>query len=154
MRTTFDIDDNSPETVAWREQAIALFPNGGTAEERFACLHDIRVRDVVLWEMVHADDIQPWFDGFDEALNAGPHEDSAPVATAHAIATWMLGNQMWALLTVVTVLEAVDPDYSLARLVMQAISGGMPASEFVDATQRLTRHQCLHGLAYAAQVSA
>lgn len=115
MRTSFDIDDNTPEAVAWREQAIALFPNGGTAEERFACLHDIRVRDVVLW---------------------------------------MLGDPRWALLTVSTVLCKVDPDYSLGRLVAQAISGGIPASEFVDTTQQLTRHQCLHGLAYAGQVSA
>ena len=154
MRTSFDTDDNTPEAVAWREQAIALFPNGGTAEERFACLHDIRVRDVVLWEMTHAEDLDPWFDGLDDALIAGPEEDSAPVATVLAILLWMLEDPRWALLTVSTVLCRVDPDYSLGRLVAQAISGGMPVSEFVDATQQLTRHQCLHGLAYAGQVSA
>jgi hypothetical protein len=140
---------------AWRDEAIAAIADavsGTTAESEdasavaIAALGDVRVRDTVLWDVttgtpamrVRARGILL------EALRASPPETVAPVATAFAVVSWLLGDGARAAMAVERALDA-DGTYSLALLLRHGLEAGLPPQHWAEAMAGLTREECRHG---------
>ena len=106
-------------------------------------LHDVRVRDTVLWELMHAP-VSTWCPAADSlaSIVAGsPRRLVAPAATLLSILRWQIGDGSRAGAAVELALE-VDPAYTLADLVNRCLLGGMHPAVWREGLADLSREAC------------
>ena len=109
-------------------------------------LHDVRVRDTVLWELARLD-AEPLMSALrtmSEAVRSAPPGLVAPAATVCAIVAWMAGDGTRAMIATERA-RADDPAYSLAVLVEASVRSGLPPQAWREATAGLSRSDCRHG---------
>jgi len=106
-------------------------------------LQDVRVRDTVLWELLHIP-AHSWSDAADslvEVVRGAPDEYVAPPATLLAILRWQQGDGSRAGAAIERALGA-DPAYSLAGLVESCLITGMHPSAWLEGMSGLSRDAC------------
>ena len=139
----------------WRDRAIrdatgwmtqSTRPNVISLARVISGVQDVRVRDVVLWELAHADveavcrAIPRW----QTAIRVSPEAVVASVAVIAAVGSWLMGDGARAAVSLKRGLDA-DPGNSLAHLVNMALAGGLPPCAWREATLQLSREECRHG---------
>lgn len=114
--------------------------NGPTAAR---WLHDIRVRDVVLWELTSwdADSLRRARVQACAVARGTAAPDAAPILTMCAVLAWLGGDGARANVAVDAALSA-DPDYSLAQLVDGGLKAGLHPDAWRDSMAGLTRAEC------------
>ena len=108
-----------------------------------ASLRDLRVRDTVLWDLMHAKP-RMWIraaDSLAHAVRLAPREETAPVAALLSIMRWQAGDGTRAVIAIEKALEA-EPDYSLALLVDAMLTGGLPPAFWREGLDDLSRDAC------------
>jgi hypothetical protein len=132
------------EAFSWRSTSAAPAPL--SYARVIAGLQDIRVRDVVLWEMARLDDglLRGTLPLWHRAVRISPQEFVAPVATVTSIQSWLLGDGARAAISLRRAREA-DQVYSLAHLVDAALTSGLPPQAWREGTAQLSRNVCRHG---------
>lgn len=136
----------------WRDEQIASFQpvfRGEAAVEGagaglLVSLHDIRVRDSLLWNLAHCPDPREVVASLSPLLRAAPTGFIAPIATCTAIAAWLCGDGVRAGAAVQRAL-ADDACYSLAQLVDRSILSGLPPASWRDVMAQLSYDQCRTG---------
>ena len=109
-------------------------------------LADIRVRDVVLWEMTQGGiDAVTLLNHCARNARGRATEKHAPVFTVIAIALWQCGEMEMTARALEAALK-VRPDYSLARLVCAALEHGLGFEAWSDSMSTLTRDACRYGV--------
>jgi hypothetical protein len=106
-------------------------------------LHDVRVRDTVLWELMRAP-ASSWCRAADSLANtvaASPRHLVAPAATVLSILRWQIGDGSRAGAAVELALEG-DPAYSLADLVNRCLLAGMHPAVWREGLADLSREAC------------
>lgn len=106
-------------------------------------LGDVRVRDTVLWELMHSP-VPTWADAADtlaEVVSCAPRDHVAPAATILAILRWQQGDGSRAGAAVERALEA-DSDYSLADLINRCLLAGLHPSTWAEGLVGLSREAC------------
>jgi hypothetical protein len=138
-------------TEATRDRAIAvtveaLMSGPGTPESVAAALtalRDVRVRDTVLWEVMHAP-VDRWAVAADSlawAVAGAPDDHVAAPATLLAILRWQQGDGSRAGAAVERALAA-DPSYSLADLINRCLLVGLHPSTWAEGLVGLSREAC------------
>ena len=139
----------------WRDRAIdeALCwqrTTSGCSELSYARVisgvQDIRVRDVVLWELARVDDasLRATLPRWQRAVRLSPESHVAAVATLASIHAWLLGDGARAVISLSRAREA-DANYSLAHLVDAALASGLPPRLWRDALGQMSRQVCRGG---------
>ena len=108
-----------------------------------ASLRDLRVRDTVLWDLMHARP-RTWIraaDSLAHAVRLAPREETAPAAALLSILRWQAGDGTRAVIALEEALEA-EPDYSLALLVDAMLTGGLPPAFWREGLDDLSRDAC------------
>lgn len=133
----------------WRdksiERIIAAYAEGGFESPKHLtragrALHDIRVRDVILWHA--ALDLSPEecreAYGLASAVARAMHpDDAAPACTVAACLAWLAGDGARANIAL-DYAAASDRGYSLMHLLQQSVSSALPPSSWVDAMSGLS----------------
>jgi hypothetical protein len=141
------------EREAWRDATLeALMRDlddvqAHTAEQLARVilgLADIRVRDCLLWHLVHRDDLAGALRLATAAMVAAPERHRAPVATVAGITAWLLGDGVRASLCIEAAL-ADDGDYGLAVLVAGALANGLPPRMWRETLDQLSFETCRYG---------
>jgi hypothetical protein len=130
----------------------AADPEPAAIAEVLLALADIRVRDTLLWHLAAASDGSNCLHYLTAALRAAPTGLVAPVASCAAICAWLLGDGVRANAALDRAV-ADDPRYSLAWLVTQSISHGLPPSTWRQVMSRLTEVECRYGPSAADEQS-
>ena len=107
-------------------------------------LADVRVRDTLLWDVMHEEPIV-WkraAQRLAEVVRAAPDAYVAAPATVLAILRWQTGDGSRAVAAVERAREA-DPSYTLADLVDRCLAGGMHPDVWRDGLASLRREACL-----------
>jgi len=139
----------------WRDRAIleatgwmtdSTRPNEISLARVISGVQDVRVRDVVLWELAHADveALRRAIPRWQAAMRVCPEAVVASVAVIAAIGSWLLGDGARAAIALKRGLDA-DPGNSLAHLVSMALAGGLPPSAWREGTLQVSREECRHG---------
>jgi hypothetical protein len=138
---------------AWRDKAIdnaiILFENVTPASERDLVkvgrsLHDIRVRDTLLWYANGLEDIEAKRHAYELAASVARvmhPEDATPALTIASILAWVTGDGARANVAI----DHADHDYSLAGLVRMSLQSGLPPTEWAAAMSHLTFPTVRHG---------
>lgn len=148
------LDPHSIE--GWRDKAIDRVIRMWLDRDHYAdrtlvkvgrSLHDIRVRDSILWM---AASLTPEEKREAYHLVAGVCRvmhplDSAPVLTTAAVLAWLSGDGARANVAVDYALR-IDPDYSLAHLISTTLSAGMPPTAWVESMDGLSFDDVRHGV--------
>ena len=140
---------------AWRDRAIteaarwvdvSRSPREPSLAKVIAGVQDVRVRDVILWELVQADEgsLRTALAHWQLATRVSPDSFLASVAVVTAIAAWLLGDGARAAVTLRRCLEA-DPMHPLAHLIDLALSSGLPPSAWREGTAQVSRAECRYG---------
>ncbi|MDD2858660.1 MAG: DUF4192 domain-containing protein [Candidatus Nanopelagicales bacterium] len=141
------------EREAWRDAMLASLvpaldhpavPGPVGLAEVIDGLGDIRVRDCVLWHLVHREDLTAPQRLMTAAMIAAPDGQRAPVATVAAITAWLLGDGVRASLCI-DIAMADDHDYGLAMLVGGALAHGLPPRMWRETLDQLTLEACRYG---------
>lgn len=106
-------------------------------------LRDLRVRDTVLWDLLHSPPAA-WREAIRGAVDAArraPDGDVAPIATLLAILWWQCGDGTRASIALDRA-RRDDPEYSLAALIAMNLAVGMHPREWLEALDGLTREEC------------
>ena len=108
-----------------------------------AGLRDVRVRDTVLWDLLHGprESWAPMVVSLEHLVRLAPAGDVAPVATLLGVLEWQRGNGTKASMATERAL-ADDPDYALAALIDTCVVSGLPPGLWLRALQSLTREEC------------
>lgn len=106
-------------------------------------LADVRVRDTVLWDLLHAseDDWAEAADSLAEVVAGAPEGYVAPAATILAILRWQQGDGSRAAAAVERALEA-DPAYSLADLINRSLLIGLHPAVWAEGLAGMAREAC------------
>ena len=138
-----DEDNRDAHIQAFHDALSATELDDATSARLLAGLADTRVRDTVLWDIVHSDaPAQQQACALLRALTRlAPDAHLAPPATLLAACTWMRGDGARALLALDRAADG-DPQYTLSELVSGLITSGMPPSTWVDGVHSLTREAC------------
>lgn len=104
-------------------------------------LGDVRVRDCVLWSLSRTGDLRRVIPMLMQGLRAAPDAGVPPIASCVAVATWLTGDGARAAIALERAL-AVDPDYSLARLLDLALRSGMPPTRWAAMMSALREDEC------------
>lgn len=141
------------ELELWRDQHVhllltsleagALHPN--TAGRLAVGLHDIRVRDAVLWHLAHDLDANSSLRALRSLVRALPVGRRAPSATVASICAWLAGDGVRASAALDIAVQD-EADYGLARLVGTALSNGLPPAMWQETMEQLRYEDCRHGL--------
>lgn len=142
------------ELETWRDEMIDLAIDGfydddPEVEDIYRigrALHDIRVRDTLLWEMTALSPADRLIarEKAARVCRAMRLEDAAPALTFAAICAWLTGDGARANVAL-GFAEQSNPDYSLAALVRLSLASGLPPTQWEDAMKNLTREQTRHG---------
>jgi hypothetical protein len=110
-------------------------------------LHDIRVRDVLIREiLIHGEGFEDLILEFLRAVADSVHpKDSAPILTLCALVEWLRGENLTMMHAFLLGAENADPDYSLLLLLQAATRAGMPASVWAEDMKALTYADCRYG---------
>ena len=106
-------------------------------------LRDVRVRDTVLWDVMHQRP-RTWSrvaESLARAVRLAPATHAAPAATLLSILRWQMGDGTRAVIALERALEA-EPDYSLAHLIDAAIAGGLHPYIWREGLADLSREAC------------
>jgi len=106
-------------------------------------LGDTRVRDTVLWDLMHSG-VDTWSEAADslaEVVAGSPDEYVAAPATILGILRWQQGDGSRAAAAVERALEA-DPSYSLADLINRSLLVGLHPGVWAEGLVGLTREAC------------
>lgn len=140
----------------WRESILANLlvwlqhPDTPAPPARLAHLlqglHDIRVRDTVLWELSR------WghearhvaLGQFTRLVVAAPGRHVVAPATCAAITAWLVGDGVRASAALARA-ASEDASYSLATLLTSALAQGMSPREWLQMMASLPRDVCRHG---------
>lgn len=140
----------------WRDKMIAEFlstlsafqmgqDNGANRLRKYGrALHDIRVRDVLLWEMQQVEDTRPWYEFGCEMSKEMHPDDAAPACTLTAIAAWRMGDGTRANVCL-DYADQANANYSLAGLVKPSLAAGLPPQVWRETMKDLPREVCRHG---------
>jgi len=107
-------------------------------------LADVRVRDTLLWDVMHEEPIV-WkraAQRLAEVVRAAPDAYVAAPATVLAILRWQTGDGSRAVAAVERA-RGADPSYTLADLVDRCLAGGMHPDVWRDGLASLRREACL-----------
>jgi hypothetical protein len=109
-------------------------------------LHDVRVRDVVIWHICHMsqDDLRGVGKMAFAIVDVMHPDDQAPLVTVSAVAAWLDGANLAAALFLYEALS-IDPDYTLAQMMSTALVSGTPASSWAETMQELTLDTVRYG---------
>lgn len=135
---------------AWRDEQITIveewltsnveLDDASVARLLIACC-DVRVRDTVVWTIAQRDEIAWATTWFGTALRCAPDGYVAPIASMLALACWQQGDGARALIALDRAL-ADDPEYSMAVLLLQSISTGLPPADWLQLMRSMSREQC------------
>jgi hypothetical protein len=103
-------------------------------------LHDVRVRDTILWyatTSLSPEEMSRAYDLVSCVARAMHPSDAAPACTIAAILAWQSGDGARANIALDYALVS-DPGYSLAQLVQHSLSVGLPPSAWQDSMSGLT----------------
>ena len=124
--------------------ALSIFDEGFYAEDDALAvaygLHDIKIRDGVLWYMSNLTTYDEFFQAYEAAAEVAritPKEHAAPILTVAAIAAWLTGNGARANICL-EIVDEIDSEYGLANLISAALSQGMPPSMWLDSMSGLS----------------
>lgn len=149
-----------PEAVArepWRDAMLAgpvdrlLSDTMADGDEGLllGALHDVRIRDSLVWHLAHRDAPRRLLGLLAGLLRAAQPGDVAPIATVTAIAAWLCGDGARAAIAVERALED-DADYTLAMMMAVSLRLGLPPSSWRASMDRLSLQECRHGSGQAA----
>jgi len=115
-----------------------------TVAEVLVGLQDVRVRDTLLWDVMHEEPVmwQRAAQRLAEVVAAAPDTHVAAPATVLAILRWQTGDGSRAVAAVERARRAA-PDYTLADLVDRCLAGGMHPEVWRDGLASLRREACL-----------
>lgn len=146
-----------PETTrareAWRDRCIdalrrVLAGSTDLRDRALTCrgLTDVRVRDVVLWDLAQMDDValRRAVPVLQRLVREAPPEVVAPVGTCAAIAAWLLGDGARAAIALHRVQEG-DPTYTLAALLARTVEGGVSPDLWRATMASIGLQECRHG---------
>lgn len=142
-RTQAPTFDKVTELIDWRKQ-VTDAPEKLEPADLAGALHDIRVRDTLLWDMTQEGSTQEWEDMFAAATRASHPDDAAPAATCYAICRWLRGGGP-AVYTALDVMEKADPFYSMGALVKLSVTKGLPPNKWAEMMTVLPRDTMLLG---------
>ncbi len=111
--------------------------------EALVALADVRVRDTLLWDLMH-EAPSTWAamaERLARMVAVAPDTHVAAPATLLAILRWQVGDGSRASAAVERALAA-DPTYTLAALVDRCLATGMHPSVWRDGLADLTREEC------------
>ena len=113
------------------------------AGEVLRVLRDVRVRDTVLWDLIHEhpDRWQVAAAALTGLVRGAPDHAVAPVATLLAVVRWQMGDGARARIAVDRALR-VAPDYGLALLIEGLLDHGQPPWTWRAALAELPRAAC------------
>lgn len=109
-------------------------------------LHDIRVRDTVLWELSRwgHETRHVALGQFTRLVVAAPGRYVVAPATCAAVTAWLVGDGVRASAALARA-TSEDASYSLATLIDSALAQGMPPREWLQMMATLPRDVCRHG---------
>ncbi len=115
-------------------------------------LHDVRIRDTVLWELSAADQASRFraLSLLTTCTRMAPPDHVAPASTCAAIAAWLVGDGARAQVALERALDD-RPDYGLALLVRHSVTVGLPPASWREAVAGLSREECRTGTAPAGR---
>lgn len=128
---------------AVRHLLSAGVPNDLDYARALVALVDVRVRDTVLWDVMH-EDPGTWTalaGRLATMVSAAPETHVSAPATLLAILRWQMGDGSRASAAVERALAA-DSGYTLARLVQQCLVSGMHPAIWREGLQDLSREDC------------
>jgi hypothetical protein len=135
----------------WITRGIDAFLNDGFESVKQArgmsrALHDIRVRDSLLWHLsqLTPEETLRAYGLFAAACRVTHPDDAAPVATCAALAAWLSGDGARANVAA-DVARVADPNYSMLHLIHVALTAAMPPTSWRDAMRDLTFDDCRYG---------
>lgn len=143
--------DASPVGEGMRDRAISAVCedlirgpiDAGAITRILVSLSDVRVRDTVLWDLMHSgvDNWSEAADGLAEVVSGSPDAYVAPAATILAILRWQQGDGSRAAAAVERALDA-DPSYSLADLINRSLLVGLHPATWAEGLAGLSREAC------------
>jgi hypothetical protein len=143
--------DTGPLDEAMRDRAIALvgrsLDDGRMTPDVIASLlvslADVRVRDTVLWDLMHSgpDIWRRAADRLARVVAGSPDGHVAPAATLLAILRWQLGDGSRAAAAVERALTG-DPGYALADLINRSLLVGLHPGVWAEGLVGLSREAC------------
>jgi hypothetical protein len=128
---------------AVRRLLTARVPTDLDFARALVALLDIRVRDTVLWDVMH-EDPGTWTAlaaRLATMVSAAPESHVSAPATLLSILRWQMGDGSRASAAVERALAA-DPGYTLAQLVQQCLACGMHPAIWREGLQDLSREDC------------
>lgn len=142
---------------AWRDTALETFRNliehsrlGGLdmgesyIPQLIVSLHDIRVRDTLVWRVLKSGRWTSAHRLFVRLSCATPPGFRAPVTCLAGLFAWQMGDGARARCGVNEALLD-DPDYSFAHLLVAGLDSGMPPNRWREALLALDEGTCRHG---------
>ena len=144
---------DEPSLERWREdrvqQLVDACENGlarsSDSAQLAAGLHDIRVRDALLWHLAQELDPDTGMRLMRRLVRELPEGRRSPAATVAGICAWLAGDGVRANAALELALVD-DPEYGLARLVSTALSNGLPPSMWRETMSQLSYADCRFGL--------
>ena len=132
------------EAMTWASSTSSPTPTG--LARVIAAVQDVRVRDVILWELAQADEssLRTALPRWQTAMRVSPESLVASVAVVTAIVAWLTGDGARAAISLRRGLTA-DPSHPLAHLVDLALSAGLPPRAWREGTAQISRAECRHG---------
>ena len=139
----------------WRDKqidrAVEAWTVGGFESEKHLiragrALHDVRVRDTLLWHVtgLTVDQRRDAYDLVATVARAMHPDDAAPACTVAALCAWLSGDGARANIAVDYALASV-PGYSLALLVQHALNTGMNPQSWIEAMDDLSYDDVRNG---------
>ncbi len=112
-----------------------------------AALHNVKVRDVVLYDLTGVDQATGHVVNANLRVIAAntPDAFAAPVATTLAINEWLAGDGARANMALDRALGS-NRDYTLAQLIHAAVGNGLPPQWWQQTMGRMTRAECATGV--------
>jgi hypothetical protein len=135
------------------ERAVDAYYDHDTSDKTLhkigRSLHDIRVRDVLIREMlIHGEGFEEnLLDYLTRVADRVHPSDAAPILTICALVEWLRGDEGNKPMMHAFMMGAAeaDPDYSLLMLLRVAAGSGMPADDWANTMRSLTYDDCRYG---------
>lgn len=144
----------------WRDQSIEAFQtvvstwgegyspdDVGVLRQIGRALHDIRVRDTILWDVnkMTVEEKNAAYDVIRSICVAMHPNDAAPACSLAAVCAWTTGDGARANVAL-DFSYAADPEYSLAVLLRTSLDAGLPPAAWSDSMASLSRADVRHGV--------
>jgi len=136
-----------PGKAAGASATAFIESDRGDADAVAACLLgllDLRVRDVVLWELARLGDLRPALERAISLLRRAPEGLRAPIASLAGVLAWQCGDGVRAQIAVQIAL-ADDAEYSFALLLARSLRSGLPPAQWREVMAGLSREECRAG---------